>query len=274
VSQLDEVEYSRLAAQVQEIEKLVNSGQPGDVGLLLKSFLYNAKSRMEEIRHDEVRVEDEKKNHKTNETSTAVQLAEMEHKLNADEKQQYSGFLKLDYFTKPNFDDLEDFYANSWDKLSEGGKNQMSARIWEGIKRHEYTFEELPEKVREKESERMYLQLTGKIEPSASLQKVPAQDRADFVREYEAGNEQGASKILSRPAFAEYSPDTRNVSSFEDDTSTKGKAPEGQERSSLAAGQDAVVAAKLSASGISQVTDTEDILPPAVGGGGQVNTRG
>ena len=273
MSQLDEVEYSRLAAQVQEIEKLVNSGQPGDVGYLLKSFLHNAKSRMEEIRHDEVRAEDEKKDQKTKEAVSVVQLAEMEHKLNADEKQQYSSFLKLDCFTKANFDELENFYANSWDKLSEGGKNQMSARVWEGIKRHDYTFEELPEKVREKESERMYLQLTGKIESSASLQNVPPQDRADFVREYEAGNEKAASKILSRPSFAEYSPDTRIDSSRRDESSTKEKTLDGQERGSIATGQDAVVAANLSASGISHVTDTEDIVPPAVGGGGQVNAR-
>ena len=274
MSQLDEVEYSRLAAQVQEIEKLVNSGQPGDVGYLLKSFLHNAKSRLEEIQHDEVRAEDEKKDQKAKEYSSVVQLAEMEHKLNADEKQQYSAFLKLDYFTKANFDELEDFYTNSWDKLSETGKDQMSARVWEGIRRKEYTFDELPHIVKEKESERMYLQLTGKLEPSSSLQNIPAQDRADFVREYEAGNEKAASKILSRPAFAEYSPDTREEAALQATSSSIKETSAEQKLASSASPEELLSAADFSISGISAVVEIGNTDTPTVQGAGNSPTRG
>lgn len=202
MSELDEMEYARLAAQVEEIEIVMSSGQPRDVGDLLKQFLHNAKSRMDEIRHDEIS-SGEKRDQKAKEIATSIaHLVEMEQRLSSVEKQQYAGFLNFDYFTKANFDELENFYASSWDKLSEGGKDQMSARVWEGIKRKEFTFDELPHIVKEKESERMYLQLTGKIQPSSGLQNIPPLDRADFVREYESGNEKAATQVLNRESFA------------------------------------------------------------------------
>jgi hypothetical protein len=230
VSGIDDVEYANLAEQVRRIELLVNADARSDSSYLLKSFLHNAKSRMEEIRHEEIRAEDDKKDQKAKETASVVHLAEMEYKLNSEEKQQYSQFLKLDYFTKANFDELEEFYEKSWDKLSESGKNQMSARVWEGIKRKEYTFDELPVEVRKKESERIYLQLTGKIEPSSSLQNISPEVRANFVREYDAGNDQATTKILSGRDFAEYSLDTRNASAFKADASAKEKTTDGKEK--------------------------------------------
>lgn len=274
MSQLDEVEYSRLAAQVQEIENLVGSGQSGDVGDLLKHFLHNAKSRMEEIRHDEVRAEVEKKEQKAKENANVAQLAEMEHNLSVEEKRQYAGFLKLDYFTKANFEGLEDFYANSWDKLSEGGKDQMSARVWEGIRRKEYTFDELPHIVKEKESERMYMQLTGKIEPSASLQNIPQQDRADFVREYEAGNEKAASRILSRPAFAEYSPDTHDDAATKAASSSIKETSAEQKAASSASPEELLSAADLSISGVSAVVEVGHADTPTVQGVVESSVRG
>lgn len=274
MSQLDEVEYASLSDQVRKIEELTNSSQPEGVGYLLKNFLHNAKSRMAEIHDEEVRSEDEKKDQKSKETASVVHLAELEHKLNTEEKQQYSGFLKLDYFTKANFDELESFYANSWDKLSESGKAEMSSRVWEGIKRKEYTFEELPETVREKESERMYKQLTGRIEPSASLQYVPAQDRADFVREYEAGNEQAASRILSRPAFAEYSPDTRKESALQADSSTKEKASGESNDPPNASPQELLAESSFSISGVSCIVEVENTETPKVQAAGNSSIIG
>ena len=74
--------------------------------------------------------------------------------LNTKEKEQYSGFLKEDFFTKKDFGRLDDFYAHTWDRLSEGGKEQMSKRIWEGVRRNEYKFTDLPKDVQEKEESR------------------------------------------------------------------------------------------------------------------------
>lgn len=221
LGQLDEMEYARLAAQVLEIEKLVNSGQPGDLGFLLRSFLHNAKARMEEIRHDEIRDIESGKERKVTEIAQAVHLTEIEHKLSVAEKQQYAEFLQRDYFTKAQFDDLEGFYAESWDRLSERGKNEMSTRVWEGIKRQEYTFDELPEVVRKKESERLYLQLTGAIEPTPIVQNLSPQARAEFVRAYEAGNENEASKVLSGGSRTEAAQDKREASVLAADVSAR-----------------------------------------------------
>jgi hypothetical protein len=206
VSGVDDVEYANLAEQVRRIELLVDADTRGDSSYLLKSFLHNAKSRMDELRPDEIRTEDEKKEQKAKETAGIAQLAEMEHRLSAREKQQYSEFLNLDYFTKANFDELESFYADggAWDKLSESGKAQMSHRVWEGIRRDEYDFDELPDSVRKKESERLYQQLTGQIQSDPNLAKITQQDRVDFIREHEAGNEKEATQVLNRESFSQH----------------------------------------------------------------------
>lgn len=257
MGQLDEAEYARLETQVREIEKLVNSGAPGDAGVLLRNFLSNAKSRMEEIRQDQGMDGESKKDRREREAAMAVQLAEMEHRLSAGEKQRYSGFMELEYFRKADFEELEEFYSNSWDRLSEGGKNQMSVRVWGGIRRHEYSFDELPEKMREKESERIYQQLTGAIEPSAGIRNVPPQSKADFVREYEAGNEKATTKILSGDGFAAYSPDTLKASSVKADAFTKEQRTEDETlKSKLKSGQG------LSLSGLT-LGESEEINVPS-----------
>jgi len=48
---------------------------------------------------------------------------------------------------------LDAFYASSYDKLSDEGKAQMSTRIQEGIRRGEFEFSDLPERVQKKENE-------------------------------------------------------------------------------------------------------------------------
>ncbi len=204
VTESREAEYSRLASQVAEIEKLIMSGARSDAGYLLAPFLENARSRMEAIKFDDTRVEQEKKERKEKETATVAVMVEREHNLTAQEKEQYSEFLKLDHFTRESFGRLSEFYADggAWDRLSESGKSEMSHRVWEGIRQDEYTFGELPDEVRKKESDRLYQQLTGKIQADPSLGNIPQQDRADFIREHEAGNEKAASQILSRESFS------------------------------------------------------------------------
>jgi hypothetical protein len=198
------VEYSRLAGQVAEIEKLMQSGARSDAGYLLAPFLENARSRMDVIRFEETRFEQEKKESKEKENATVAAMVEREHNLNAQEKEQFGEFLKMDHFTRESFGKLSEFYADggAWDRLSENGKSEMSHRVWEGIRQDEYTFGELPENVRKKESERLYQQLTGKTQADPGLDNLPQQDRADFIREHEAGNEKAASQVLSRESFS------------------------------------------------------------------------
>lgn len=95
------------------------------------------------------------------EQTNAVAIAQNESRLNQQERSNFAGFLKEDYFTKADFGRLEEFYAKTWDRLSEHGKDEMSHRIWEGVRKGKYSFSELPPKVREKEMERAYGVLTG-----------------------------------------------------------------------------------------------------------------
>ncbi len=56
----------------------------------------------------------------------AAKLAARETALSASERETYRGFLEKAYFTKNDFGKLEEFYTHSYDRLSEGGKDEMS----------------------------------------------------------------------------------------------------------------------------------------------------
>jgi hypothetical protein len=267
MTELDKAEYARLESQVVEVERIIDDGRAGGgASNLLGEFLRNAKARMNEIRPEGELSERHRKDAAQVEQLAVAALVERESRLTVIEKEQYGGFLKLDYFTKANFDELEDFYANSWDKLSEGGKDQMSARVWEGIRRKEYTFDELPHIVKEKESGRLYLQLTGKIEPSGILQNLSPQDRVDFVREYEAGNEKATSRILSESASAEYPEDTRADETLKVSSASLQKTSADQKCASNATPEELLLAADLSISGISAIVDVKHTDTPTVQG--------
>ena len=192
MSGIDDVEYANLAEQVRRIELLVDTDTRSDSSFLLTSFIHNAKSRMEEIRYDEVRTEDEKKDQKVKETASVVQLAEMEHRLNAEEKQQYSEFLKLDYFRRKDLDELAAFYKDGggYDKLSEEGKLQMSERIEEGIRRGEFVRDDLPERVNRKNDE-----IRGAYEESRQeLAPVKSySNEYDYLKETKPGEKEKGS---------------------------------------------------------------------------------
>lgn len=222
-----EVRSSQLAQRVEEIEKLIRTGA-NVAGTSLASLLETAQAQLDSTRVEEQHATVGKKEREQHERASVAHMVEQEHRLNAAEKEQYGRFLEQDYFTKANFVELDSFYAHSWDKLSDEGKAQMSHRVWEGIRRDEYEFDELPENVRKKEAERLHEQFTGKIQVDTSLQNIPEQDKADFVREYKAGNDQGVSEVLKRDVFSE-NVSSRKESSKEDSLS-KEKKPE--ERSS------------------------------------------
>lgn len=127
--------------------------------------------------------------------------AQKETALSARERETFDGFLKMDYFTKKDFGCLEDFYAKTWDRLSESGKNEMSHRVWQGIRKNEYTFAELPDTVREKESDRAYRRLKDSAIGVGDAARIPERDRQDFIRAYEGGKRDEAEKVLNRDGF-------------------------------------------------------------------------
>ncbi|MEI9897869.1 MAG: hypothetical protein WDN28_29440 [Chthoniobacter sp.] len=147
--------------------------------------------------------------HATRETeakaqTNAVVIAQSESRLNQQERSTFAGFLKEDYFTKTDFGKLEEFYEKSWDRLSEHGKDEMSKRIWGGIRHGKYSFGDLPPKVREHEMERAYGAVTKQHGQSAEVSAIPEKDRHDFIRAFEEGKKDEAAKILERDSFKKH----------------------------------------------------------------------
>lgn len=206
MTESSDAEYFRLASQVAEIEQLVRSGVRSDAGYLLTPFLENARARLDTIRFEDSKIEQEKKEHKEQEVASVAVLVEREKNLNAEEKEQYSEFLAKEYFQKSDFNKLDNFYAHTWPKLSEEGKSEMSHRVWEGIRHNEYKFDELPESIRRGESERLYQQFTVKA-TDEGLGNIPGKDKDDFILAHDKGNQEAVKSVLSREVF------TGNVSS-------------------------------------------------------------
>ena len=61
-------------------------------------------------------------------------LVAVEKALSDSDQEEYSAILKHEHFTKAEFAQLEHFYSNGYDKLSEEGKRQMSRRVWDGMR--------------------------------------------------------------------------------------------------------------------------------------------
>ena len=199
VSESDRMEQAGLERAVADIERVVLASPPG-TRPLFNGFLLNAKARLGVLEKKIQDAEREERNHATNEAAI-VELAQKETALNAKEKETYGGFLKKEFFTKGDFAKLDEFYTHSWDCLSESGKDQMSHRIWQGIRRDEYKFTELPKSVQEKETERAYNVLNRRSAASPDLSAIPDKDRTDFIRAYEAGKREEAGKVLERDSF-------------------------------------------------------------------------
>ena len=200
ISEADRMELASLERTVSDAERMLLALPPG-TRPLFSGFLHNAKARLGVLEKKIQDAEREQQEHARNEVALVVDAAQRETALNTKEKETYSGFLREDFFTKRDFARLEDFYAHTWDRLSEDGKDRMSHRIWEGVRRGEYKFGELPKAVREKETEHAYKRLTGSSIDLGSATRIPEKDRSDFIRAYESGDREGANEVLGRDSF-------------------------------------------------------------------------
>lgn len=198
-SRLDEMERDSLQKVISEVERALAASVPGS-RMALINFLENAKSRVATL---DKKIKDSQVARETraNEQASVAYLAQKEAALSGSEKETFSGFLGKEFFTKKDFGDLDQFYTRTWDHLSEGGKDQMSHRIWEGVRRDKYTFGELPKTVREKETEHAYMRLRDSSIGLGSASRIPETDRGDFIRAYEGGRREEAGKILERESF-------------------------------------------------------------------------
>ena len=168
---------------------------------LLELMLSKAKKRIAELEKVEAAANTETKDKSVKELACKIK-AESEAKLNAEERQQYEEFLGKEAFTKADFSKLERFYQSAWDRLSEDGRAEMSHRIWEGVRRNEYQFSELPDIVKQKEAQSLYDQLNSANVRDQNLLKIPEADRVDFTNAWSAGKREEAYSVLDRSSFA------------------------------------------------------------------------
>lgn len=200
-SRLDEMERDNLQKAISEVEVALAASGPGTRSPLA-NFVENAKNRVAMLEKKIKESKTEREN-RAQEQATIVSLAQKEAALSAPEKETFSGFLRKEFFTKSDFGNLDKFYSNTWDRLSQTGKDEMSHRIWEGVRRDEYKFSELPNSVREKESKQVYNLIRDSAGKSGDLSRIPEKDREDFLRAFEAGKREDAVKILDRESFRE-----------------------------------------------------------------------
>lgn len=199
---LEQVEAAELRRAVREIEAMLASGAALASPMLLGHLLERAKNRIIELDQKDADATKEEREKALQEVAVAVLIAQREAELNLEERRQFAEFLEKDHFTKADFSSLEKFYQSAWDRLSEDGKAEMSHRVWEGVRRKEYEFSELPEIVKQKEAERFRDQLSHS-QVSADLQRIPEPDREDFIRAWDEGRHKEAYEVLDRPVFAE-----------------------------------------------------------------------
>lgn len=197
----DEAEYKRLQDTVARIDRLIaGSTASSATTSALVAVSEHARARMDAL-EDKARVQEEERQQRES-SNLAASMAAKEEGLNKQEREQYRQFLEKDHFTKGDFVALEGFYSSAWDRLSENGKDQMSQRVWGGVKRGEYQFTELPEVVKEKEADRLEEILKAGPSRPSSVWEVPEADRADFMKARDQDRKQESFEVLNRPSFA------------------------------------------------------------------------
>ena len=239
-------EYRKLQDTVLEVEKLL-AGSPQGVNPLLATFLANAKKRIEVLEH-EIKEAEEKVRI---EQAGAAKAAEAEAALNQDEKSIFASLLKKDFFTKHDLPEVDSFYKRAWDKLTEGGKGELSHRVWEGIRHGEAKFSELLGNIKEKEAKRLYELLNKYEDVSTQAAQIPESDRKDFIRAFESGKKEEAYQILDRQSF------TNNVSVSREIKSVDAQVSREVDSKSI------VSAAITKTSGIAKKTGLDD--SPSIG---------
>ena len=203
ITGFEKAEAWRLQEAVKQIEAMIGPGAApgGSVNSMLTRFIEQAKNRIADLQDLEVKAIEEEREKSLKEVGHAM-MAQREAALSAAEQRQYEEFLSREHFTKADFGSLEQFYTNTWDRLSEEGKSEMSHRIWEGVRQNEYEFSELPDIVRQKEAERLRDMMHAQCLP-LNLERIPQNDRDDFVSKWDGGDRAGAYEVLDRPSFAE-----------------------------------------------------------------------
>ncbi|MDB4265115.1 hypothetical protein N9891_00040 [bacterium] len=227
MTNLDEAEHQRLQNAINDAERLFGGKLENQLGILAAK-IQPLKTRVETLQ-TEIIQDDGHYGRKRSEAAQQLAialLASQEYALSHEEKATYAEFLYQDYFTREDFGVLETFYADggAFDRLSEGGKKQMSERIWAGIEQGGYTHAELPHDVRRKNLDELAKYIEQPENAPDTVKRMNPEVRAGFMRAYESGDKEQAEEILNSQDLFE--------------SSTKVKTQAATERSEVAEGGD------------------------------------
>ncbi|MBL9144926.1 MAG: hypothetical protein JNM99_14695 [Verrucomicrobiaceae bacterium] len=206
MSETNKIELHRLSKLISDLQMSIflGGGVSAATTSMLVKALADAQGQLVGVERSEEREQREfERKHEQEVATAAIAAAEREAALSLSEKQEFASFLQCEFFTKTMFDRLDRFYTNTWDRLSDDGKAEMSHRVWEGVRRGEYQFNELPGAVKEREAQRLYEVLRHEEGRDQNLRQIEPQDRNDFKDAWEGQRRDAAFKILARPSFTE-----------------------------------------------------------------------
>lgn len=227
---LDETEYAKLQEMVRQLEIVSPFGKDATSGVTPEVFAHELRERMQTLQRTgniPGSLENEKKREVLRYDMAVIAVVIRETRLSAAEQGVFADFISKPFFTRSDFGELEYFYASAWDRLSEEGKAEMSFRIWEGVRRGEYEFTDLPENVRKKEAERLAEQLEAGM-----YRNITKEKRGEFLTAIEGGRTDEAHQMLNDPEFAEHvaTNKTTSIETGEAKQETEGKAKDGEDR--------------------------------------------
>lgn len=157
----DEQERDNLLRTISSVETAIAVSTPG-TRRVLETTRDNVMKRVAALDKKIEEAKVERQAEEQAQMAAAAALAAKETRLSEEERKTYQSFLEKSYFTKKDFGKLDEFYKHSYDRLSEGGKDEMSKRIDEGIKRGEFKFDELPKTIQDKENNHAVTKIEGK----------------------------------------------------------------------------------------------------------------
>ena len=175
MSNTNEIELNRLNKLIADLQWNIFQGggfQAATTSILVQS-LGDAERRLARAERAEIITREEEGRKQQLDLAVAIVMAERETKLSQTERREFGSFLNCEFFRRSDFGRLEHFYTNTWDRLTEEGKAEMSHRVWGGVKRGEYQFIELPDPVKEKEAERLHQMLERSAPLNSKLREIP-----------------------------------------------------------------------------------------------------
>lgn len=203
MNELDDIELAKLEKAVSALKRITGVGGDSSTSVMVGAAIAGNERRIEALKAEGAGDPEsrERKEEARYQYLAIAYLADQEQGLTSAERAQYGSFLERPFFTRADFTELNGFYGSAYDRLSDRGKAEMSHRVWEGIRQGEYLFTDLPENVKEKESERLYALLADTEKIAANLQRIPSEDRKEFMAAMEAGRKEEAARILNGEGF-------------------------------------------------------------------------